>query len=50
MVDRLQLSHEGISVPVINQRINELEIKIRQAEQMVTQPEESSFTVRFPGK
>nr|CAB3222855.1 rho guanine nucleotide exchange factor 10-like [Phallusia mammillata] len=50
LVGQLQTSHEGISSQLIEKCINTTETKIRQAEQLASQPENSSFTVRFPGK
>ena len=50
LVADLQLKHEGISTLVVEQCIRSLEMRIRQAEQFATQPEDASFSVRFPGK
>nr|XP_026690271.1 rho guanine nucleotide exchange factor 10-like protein [Ciona intestinalis] len=50
LVENLQSPHEGLSLPVVDKCIADLEIKIRQAEQMASQPDDSCITVQFPGK
>jgi len=50
LVGKLQLSHEGISTQVIDKCVSAVETKIRQAEQLASQPENASFTVKFPSK
>ncbi|CAK8688139.1 unnamed protein product [Clavelina lepadiformis] len=49
LIDRLQLAHEGMTPQVVQKCLGDLQTKIRQAEQLATQPEDASFTVRFPG-
>jgi len=50
MCERLHLQHEGLSLSLFEKPIQDLEKKIRQAEQTTRHPEHFSLTVHFPWK